>query len=1661
MNKTLLKRPVLLLFAIILAWPLYGQFGNEWIQFNQQYFKIPVAKDGVYRLTYADLQGAGFPSNADYQRIQLFHRGVEQSINIVKANLGVSQLHPGDYIEFYGIKNSGVSDTELYKTGTQPHTYYNLYSDTTYYFLTVNSGLILGQRMDTYTEVNSLPAENFHADEKLQVYSTEYSSGIAYGSFTQNSFFETGEGWTGDQIVTNTFIDYQFENILNPATSSGSPQIEIQVTGRAEVIHRAEISVGPATPSRVIAIGDFANFNTLNITQTLNWSDIGADGKIVVRVRALGINNASDRLSVSYIKITYPQTFNQAGAAEKIFRLNPNASNKSYIEIQNTPVGLRLFDVTDSNNVLKIGTFNSPVFNAIVPNTATTRKILATTLFTVPEIKKVSFRNFDPAAADYIIISHPALMKPGGTYVDPVKAYAAYRASVEGGSYDTLIAKMPQLYDQFNYGEVSAMAIHRFMRFLLNGGSPRYLFIIGKGLDLNQDMGLKMGGYHRNPSAFTFHDYVPSAGIPASDVLFTAGLNGTTFEQAVPTGRITASTPADVAAYLEKVIETEALPYNDLWRKQLLHLSGGIDIQNNEPEIFAGYLKEFAGIAEDLYLGGKVSSISKTKTEIEFININTQVNAGVNLVTLFGHSSPTQNDVNIGFVSAPELEYNNPGKYPMFLINGCNAGEFLTTTTRYGEDWINTPAKGAIGFMANTFFGNSAVLKEYSQMFYQVAYGDSVFIHRGIGDIQKETFRRILLLFPTVGAITQGQQMFLLGDPAVKLFGASKPDYEINDNFVYAESFDENPITAASDSFAIKLIVRNFGRAKEDPVTIRVERVLSDNTTISFDTLFSPVLFRDTLTLKIFRSEKGFGNNVFHITVDPFNDINEITKENNTAEFSMFVPLSFARTLYPQRFSIVNSSSVSLVFQSTDVLGEARNFTVQVDTVDTFDSPFFQQFTVNGKIATLPVLLYTGADTLAYYWRIRFAQKLNEGESDDWSTSSFTYINNGPEGWAQVHFPQFLGDDFVGLVPDGNARLIRLEETVTNFSITTFGANHSGYVFDASLGKTYHPGLSVRIGGTEYHPVSLISLNPGIACRTNTINLIAFDKITTIPYVPIPVQFPDNRACGRRPEVITSFSSTQVESGDGKDLIQTIDNIQDADSVVLFSLGNFDYASWSANAKNKLAELGISSAQILALQPGEPVIIRAKKGAAIGMASIQKTSLVPADQQQLDGLGTITGTNLSGTMTSSLIGPAVAWGRLEMKSVKSEITDDYKVDVLGISLSGASTLLKPNQVISVVDLSDIDAAVFPYLQLVYHAEDESNQTPPQMKKWIVVYTPAPEGVITFSGNTDMQNLKEGEIWTGNYGFVNISEKSFADSLTVSYSTYNSTLRASRASTKKIKAPAPGEETAFDIVIDTKEIAGLNNLKVYVNPKVLPELYYDNNVIDLSRYLNVAPDVFAPVLDVTIDGRYVLNGDYVSSNPNIVAKLWDENSLLRKTDTLGITISLKYPCESCQATPIFFSRPDVQWQPATASTDFAFTFKPENLPVGTYTLTIIARDVRNNSSGKLPYEIMFNVSADNSIILQQPFPNPSTSIFNFTTVVTGDERPDLMTIEIINSTGQVVFNGTAANFITGTNRIQWEANTLPGGVYVYRMNVFRDGKKLKSKNGRIALVRDSR
>ncbi len=392
---------------------------------------------------------------------------------------------------------------------------------------------------------------------------------------------------------------------------------------------------------------------------------------------------------------------------------------------------------------------------------------VSTVILPIPALQRVVFQHVSGAVPNYIIVTHPTVQQPVGSQ-NPVRDYATYRASVAGGGFDTLTTTIGQLVDQFSYGERSPLAIRRFIDFILAkqpANRPVFLFLVGQSRDPQ--------GVRKNANA-PLLDMIPNAGWPGSDVLLVDGLAGnsgnTTPENipAVAIGRLNANQPQQVLDYLEKIREHEKPDPANAWRRRVLHLSGGRSA--DELTRFRGYVDAFTAKITSPPLSATVTTLGKQTDElVEILPVVDPINRGVGLLTLFGHSSLDVADVDIGFASDEQRGYANRGRYPFVFVNGCAAGNFFFGRPTFGTDWVLTPRRGAIGFLAHTYNGFDEPLRDYAGQFYGVL-ADSTFTNQAIGIIQQETIRRYLVQHQDVYAITNAQQITLQGDPAVRIF---------------------------------------------------------------------------------------------------------------------------------------------------------------------------------------------------------------------------------------------------------------------------------------------------------------------------------------------------------------------------------------------------------------------------------------------------------------------------------------------------------------------------------------------------------------------------------------------------------------------------------------------------------------------------------------------------------------------------------------------------------------------------------------------------------------------------------------------------------------------------------------------------------------------------
>ncbi|MBC7921255.1 MAG: hypothetical protein H7Z75_09215, partial [Ferruginibacter sp.] len=1608
-------------------------FGNEWINYDQTYYKIPVVEKGLYRITVNALTNAGFPvSTVNPKTIQLFRRGREQALFV--SGEGDERIDEGDYLEFYGQGNDGAPDSLLYLPhSAQPHPYYSLYSDTAAYFLTWRTDDLPGKRMENFIQANvaNLPVEPYHREEILRLFTDEFAGGQIYPVGTNQqtvlSQWDAGEGWMSASFNKASNLDMSFT--LARSVGGMKPRLEILLVGRNNRPHNVACFAGSSTASlRSLGSVEYGYMNKQLLAFDLEPGDVAANGDLIVRIRSNGYpNEPNDRNSVGYVRIRYAQNFDAGGSAaapfRKLFYLTPNPAGRSYLEILTPPPGIRLYDLTDPDAVRTIGGNGvNGKYTAIVNNTALgVRTILANAGFSIVlPLQRVRFRNFDPALPNYLIVSHRALMKAAGGFPDAVRAYAGYRASPAGGGYDTLVVDTDLLYNQFNYGEFSPLALRRFADFVVKSGKrgaahPPFLFLIGRSW--HPHFGRK------NPFRYLI-DLVPTAGYPGSDGLLTAGLNGNPANvPALATGRLNVPSgvvpnfpttnvfnrpdPQEVIAYLNKVKEHESQPLA-LYRKDLLHLSGGQSA--NELTAFKQFMDGFGKKAEGSYLGGRVATISKrTANAVEFINVEAEVNRGLGVLTFFGHSGANSTDINIGYVSDSRLNFRNKGKYPFVLVNGCEAGDISYGSTTFGSDWINTPDKGAVLFMAHSHVGYSIPLKRFTDQFYATAFADSAYVYKPFGLVHREILRRYVAGTSSEYDVANAQQMTLQGDPAVAIFPASKPDYALDGSRLFLRSFGNETITAATDSFQVGMVVANYGITDGRSFAVGVKRTLGNGTVLRYDTLlYPPVNYQDTLYFTIRNRAAASatalpgGNHQFEVRLDVTDLVAELNENNNAATLDYLFPAQGVRALFPREYSIVNTRtdgrpSVVLTAQTAEgnANAGARGFLFEIDTTHTYQSPGKRSQTLNADfLATWnPTLFGADAahDSTVYYWRVRFADQ-PEGPDNVWAESSFIYLANSPEGWSQSRFPQFS--------KSSNARIRRnpatdrweYEEILTKIGVQTGG------------GGLVEPHLQTQLLLNDFPVLA------GGKCGTNALVGVAFRQNTTLPY-----SAKSTLLCNNSIPYVANFMYDGNILNANDQLTQYLDAVPAGDYVLLFTLGTVSFSNWTPALRQKLVDLGADPAGIASLQTGYPYILLGRKGALPGGAPLEVrpefgNAANPPAGQSLSLARTLNGRYGGGDITSSTIGPASAWGNLFRKVADEDPSDQWALDVVGMDAQGNETTVQSGVPTDGFGLAGVDARQYPYLKLRLRTVDSAAGTPPQLRRWQVTYQGVPEGLINpgLVGRNEyaVADKGEGEDFRTRFVFQNISPRPFSDSLTLRTTLLNKTTGQREVSERKLKRLAPGDTVQVTLPVQTRGRVGDNLLSVFFNPRVLPEEYYENNVLEVP--FRVRGDRTNPLLDVVFDGIRIMNGDIVSPSPLVAVSLKDENPFLLRKDTVGLEIFLKKPGATTPFEKVSFSGSDIRYFPAgEGSNDFRVEYHPRNLADGTHTLRVQGADVSGNASGVEPYQIDFEVITESKITHFYPYPNPFSTQTRFVFTLTGADLPDQIKIQVMTVTGRVV------------------------------------------------------
>ncbi|RIW17525.1 transporter [Algoriphagus lacus] len=1653
-----MKKSLLSFLFLLVAFGTAQAQDPVWYDYSQTYYKIPTAKDGIYRISPEALRASGINTeNLDPRAIRIFHRGKEVAIHVEGETDG--KIDPQDYIDFYGRRNDAELDKKLYRNfQTIPNPYFNTYTDTTAFFLTVTPGTPGKRMLQRAAPAGNLAQVTNFETEQLQVFADQYSLGVAYTLGFRLSSYDKGQGWMGTAFGKGQARDLTFSN-LGSLLNSGTAKLEIGLVGRSENSHVAAISAGPLPGTqRSLTFSSFRGFEYPQLTLNLQMSDFNANGSLVVRVLPQG-PEATDNISIAYAKITFRKSISPGDFTSQVM-IFPEGNQRATInQVQQDYVAVNIADLFNAQKVQVSKSGTTLNFTASV--TGQTSKIWiqnTQSVISVGTMAKVKFRNYLSQPANFLLVGHRELEKPSSKYPNPLKKYAEHRASPLGGGFDTLTLRMEEIYDQFGYGEKSPVALFEFLKAYYPLHKPTHLLLAARSLAIYSQARLNnQNVYYRNaPQAFSFQDLVPVGGYPFSDNQYALNLDPKSPNTpAIAVGRIPAKNSQQLTDYLEKAIEKDQVGVTAPWQKELVHLSGGLS--EFELERYYTFLNGFKAIAEGPYLGGNVTTYRKrSNSVVEVIDITGDLNEGRSLFTFFGHGSPTIIDIEIGFASDPTLGYANKGKYPIMLFNGCDYGSAYGTTYTQGEDWVITPEKGATNIMANTSSGVDVYLRRYSELFYQKAFADSTIIYRTVGEVKKEAEKLFVTRYGTSPLnFSHMEQMVLLGDPAVRMFPANKVDYSLNVEEVSLGTFDDSPLTAISDSLKLSFVLRNLGIVLPDSVSFKVDRKLPNGTLISFDAVKIPSISRsDTLVFSVPNIlVDAAGENQFIISVNSSQEVPEMTFSNNSITYSSFISLSGPINLFPTDFGIVGQKEINFLAQAPGKLEENRTLIIQLDTTINFNSVFRKEIrSTTSGMAEWPVTLSAGTDSTTYYWRSRY-QDPKPGETDSWTTSSFTYIPEAGNGWIQRKKDQFDQNQLENLELDQSRNSWKYLEQKVGIEVFTVGSGVD----------------TLNFRNTQFYlnqiPQIIDNVNNANSrlCPNGSIGLVAVDQKTLLPYLAIPIpgfDILDSRSCGRVPQMIQSIQNGWITTPGNTILQDYVRGVKDGDYVIIFTVGGVTFDAWPERAYQSLREFGANEATLRALKSGDPYILYGRKGMRPGEAIEivgNPNFEVPAAKQTLTFETELDGYLTNGVILTPRIGPASSWERFfQNVNARNWINEEEftQFDILGVNQEGEEQVLVSNVGNGEVDLSFIDPESYPYLRLRYSMNDVNSTAPAQLDRWQVNFEGVPEGVLLEKSPTDRIRLREGQNAKIDFIFKNASIYNFLDSIQVEWKMTNVATKKVENFSKKFPALKAGEEFEFSIDFNSIGRAGETELEVFANPRILQEQTYRNNLIDLGVAFEVEADNSTSLLDVNFDGIYIMDGDLVSPNVMVTALLKNDQTLIYKKDTLGMEIFLKQNCEGCQFRKINFSNPNLTWTPATEEESFRVSFIPGPLEDGLYTLRI------TNEDSPQPFEITFEVVNESQITNFYPYPNPFSTSVRFVFTLTGSEVPDEIKIQIMTVTGRVVreiLQNELGPIRIGNNITEyaWDGrdefgDQLANGVYIYRVLVRKNGQFMEHR-----------
>ena len=701
-------------FFLLLFFPciVFGgsQFSQSSVLANGTWYKFKVRNSGLHRIGYHDLEKMGIsPSQVNTANIRIFGNGsgmVPEQNGAVRHNdlreISI-QIHDGgdgkfdtlDFIQFYG------EGPDAWKYASTTHYYShskNLYSDVTYYYMTLDQGPGLRVKM--------IPR-----NDTVATYFSSRFDDMVYHELDQVSVIKSGKRWFGEKF-TKSANHYDFDFSF-PYIDSISP-----IRMKVSVIARSDKT------SKFNLLRDGAKIDSLVVQPvTLDYPGDFALG--VEKVKTLFSPSAKIRISLDYIASSDASTgwldFIEMQLSRNLYWLGPQFTfrdinskgpNKvTEFTMKKAKAGITIWNITNMSNISQLTPVlagSNLTFRARTDSLCTFLAFDGTHFDTVSFAGTVANQNLHALQPkEMIIVAPPFLFTEARRLAD---------FHLNHNQIEALVVSVPEIFNEFSCGQPDPGGIRDFIKMLYDRASgstmPKYVLLFGDG---SYDAKDRVPGNNNLVPTLESQESLNTTVSFVTDDFF--GIMGdfegsdATGSLEIGVGRFPVSTLEQARTVVDKIIHysgnTDTICSD--WRNNI-----ALVCDEGERNYFVGNSEDLDKIVAAKYPVLNVNKIYfdaypmvKIPAGARFPEANKALNSAVEkgtlLINYIGHGGETGWSNRQVLTMADVNSWTNSEKLPVFVTATCEFSRF-DNPERFsaGEEIIVRPGGGGIAMFSTT-----------------------------------------------------------------------------------------------------------------------------------------------------------------------------------------------------------------------------------------------------------------------------------------------------------------------------------------------------------------------------------------------------------------------------------------------------------------------------------------------------------------------------------------------------------------------------------------------------------------------------------------------------------------------------------------------------------------------------------------------------------------------------------------------------------------------------------------------------------------------------------------------------------------------------------------------------------------------------------------------